>query len=452
MMMIDNSYIYTTINDPFAVYSAYGNAINADGQLVGQYVDSSGLSHAVLHNNDKYTVLNDPLGKAIAADGAGNEDQVVGQYADSSNIAQSFLYSKVDYDDSGHRHRANLPKVVKTVIGKPGAYDVTVDARANKIYVANFFDNSVSVMDGYSDKIIKTIPVGLGPTQVVVDEGLKKIYVMNLTDGTISLVNTATGTVTGNIALGGENIHQNISLNHKTHRLYANSSGSGIIVIDGTTNTVLGKIPGQEGNGQMAIDEKRNIMYAGNYNDATVSVIDLTTETELGKPLSVGHPSFPDNCYITNTCTVNTSGTDGVNINQETNKIYVQNINEGNVVIIDGNTRKVTKTIPLLPGTFQGAVDPGSNTVYLTNFAEGTLTVIDGHSDRLVGTVQITTGFAPAGCYADQGSCTSFGNFTTAVGISELTHKLYVVNQGDNADTNPSNGSIVVLWPAPIEW
>lgn len=100
-MMIDNSYLYTTINDPFAVYSTYGNAINAGGQVAGQYVDSNGVSHAVLYKNGKYTVLNDPLATATAA--VGNDNcQIVGQqYADSSAVAQSFLYSKVAYGN-GH--------------------------------------------------------------------------------------------------------------------------------------------------------------------------------------------------------------------------------------------------------------------------------------------------------------------------------------------------------------
>ena len=100
-MMIDNSYINTTINDPFAVYRTYGNAINADGQVAGQYADSNGVSHAVLYKNGKYTVLNDPLATATAAVG-NNNCQIVGQqYTDSSVVAQSFLYSKVAYDSVG---------------------------------------------------------------------------------------------------------------------------------------------------------------------------------------------------------------------------------------------------------------------------------------------------------------------------------------------------------------
>jgi YVTN family beta-propeller protein len=99
-----------------------------------------------------------------------------------------FAASSAVADNLTGNQTARLPKIVKTITGRPGAYHASVNKITNKIYVVNFFDNTVSVIDGGKDKIIKTIAVGAGPTDSVIDEALGKIYVVNLTDGTISII------------------------------------------------------------------------------------------------------------------------------------------------------------------------------------------------------------------------------------------------------------------------
>ena len=72
-------------------------------------------------------------------------------------------------------------KVIKTVPVSAGAGSnhVAINTKTNRIYVANFYGHSVSVLDGYTDKIIATIPVtgdaplatnGNGPAASAVDE------------------------------------------------------------------------------------------------------------------------------------------------------------------------------------------------------------------------------------------------------------------------------------------
>jgi len=73
---------YTTINDPLAA-QAYGGiqayGINATGQIVGTYDDSSSRSHGFLYSGGSYTTIDDPLGVGTTnATGINNAGQIVG--------------------------------------------------------------------------------------------------------------------------------------------------------------------------------------------------------------------------------------------------------------------------------------------------------------------------------------------------------------------------------------
>ena len=92
---------------------------------------------------------------------------------------------------------------------------ITVDQLNNKIYVANTFSDTVSVIDGNSDTVKKNIPVGDRPTFILVSRyqgvGLGKvgllppeykIYVANTFSNTVSVIDGSSDTVKKNITVG----------------------------------------------------------------------------------------------------------------------------------------------------------------------------------------------------------------------------------------------------------
>ena len=58
----------------------------------------------------------------------------------------------------------------------------------NRIYVANFNDNTVSVIDGATNVVIATIPVGINPAGVDVNPLTDRIYVANRLSDTVSVI------------------------------------------------------------------------------------------------------------------------------------------------------------------------------------------------------------------------------------------------------------------------
>ncbi len=84
---------------------------------------------------------------------------------------------------------------------------MAVDPATDIVYVANFKDNTVSVINGATNTVTRTITVGAGPRAVAVDQTRDRIYVVNngcgpCFRGTVSVIDGATNTVTNTINLG----------------------------------------------------------------------------------------------------------------------------------------------------------------------------------------------------------------------------------------------------------
>ena len=68
----------------------------------------------------------------------------------------------------------------------------------SKVYVANYFSATVSVIDTATNTVIGgPIPVGAGASGVAVTSDGSKVYVANYVSNTVSVIDTATNTVIG---------------------------------------------------------------------------------------------------------------------------------------------------------------------------------------------------------------------------------------------------------------
>src|SRR5579884_2197670 len=98
-----NNGVYTTLDVPNATAEVgYGNTfasgINDKGQIVGYYFDSAGGAHGFLLSQGVYTTLDDPnAGSGTYALGINNQGQIVGTYFDSAGGAHGFLLNKGVY-------------------------------------------------------------------------------------------------------------------------------------------------------------------------------------------------------------------------------------------------------------------------------------------------------------------------------------------------------------------
>ncbi|HEU4663106.1 MAG TPA: hypothetical protein VFS55_03635 [Dokdonella sp.] len=95
--------------------------------------------------------------------------------------------------------------VVNVMVGT-GPNSATLDAARNRLYVPNWWDGSMSIIDTRDRSVIATIPFGpnVYPTLAAADPVRPRAYVTDNGAGGVRIIDTADGTISGNpIDVGG---------------------------------------------------------------------------------------------------------------------------------------------------------------------------------------------------------------------------------------------------------
>jgi hypothetical protein len=140
---------YQAVNFPHSAEQS-ANGVNDAGQIVGYYVDSSGVQHGYERSGAKFTTIDVPFvgATATSANAINNSDEIVGGWTDSGGVTHAFTliagaYASFDYpgatfttaldvnnpgeivgfynDTSGAGHGFSLSGGTYTSIDVPGA-------------------------------------------------------------------------------------------------------------------------------------------------------------------------------------------------------------------------------------------------------------------------------------------------------------------------------------------
>ena len=329
---------------------------------------------------------------------------------------------------------------------------VAVDESTDTVYVANAADDTVSVINGATcnatdhagcGQTPATVTVGAFGNALAVDPVTNMVFVtdQDASPGTVSVIdgNSCTGsdpsgcagqpfaTVT---AGGGASA---VGINPVTNTIYvANTAedsnnhpvpdGDTLSVIDGATCTptdppgcaAVGTVPVGTDPAAVAVDPATNTVYAANTGDnsvqeGTVSVVD-------GSSCDGSNPS---GCAAQTAPQV-TVGADPVSVGVDPNNrsIYVANLNDGTVSVIDAKSCNAQTTsgcdarpptIAVDGGPTSAVVDAARHTVYVTTETGNSVAVIDDRScdaQRSVGcrhpVPTVAVGSFPAAAATDQ--------------------------------------------------
>ena len=191
----------------------------------------------------------------------------------------------------------------------------------------------------------------------------------------------------------------------------------------------------------VAVDDGDDTVYVTNLDDSTVSVINGRTGTVAFTIPVGGRPQ-------------------GVAVNEGDDTVYVTNEASDNVSVINGRTGTVAGTIPVGDRPEGVAVNEGDDTVYVTNLGGNSVWVINGRTRTVDDT--ITVGGLPFGVAVNQGDDTVYvtnqGSFTVSV-INGRTRTVagtitvggapigVAVDQGDDTVyvTNYGSGTVSVI-------
>jgi len=336
--------------------------------------------------------------------------------------------SVIDENDLKHISNINKQTKIGIKVGR-GPDDMAINPTTELLYVVNRFSNTVSVIDATTDLLKSNIEVGESPNEIAVNPNTNKIYVSNAvlfgeneSKDTVSVIDGKTNKVSTNISVNEPGY---IAVDTYTDLVYVAGFDT-VSVIDGKTNKVSTNIS-VDSPGGIAVDsfpglDKRGIVYVANshYEHGTVSAIDGDAPDKVLTNITVGeYPNTIAVNPITNLVYVANLGSDSVSvidpfinnnfsnkdserdmgsvvanipvgdepedidINPNTNTIYVSNAQSDTVSVIDGKTNKVSTNIPV-ENPRGIAVNPNTNTVYVTHRDSNIVSVIDGNINAVV--------------------------------------------------------------------
>jgi len=147
-----------------------------------------------------------------------------------------------------------------------------LNADGSRIYVANSFSNTVSIINARDLAPIKQISVALRPHALALDEATRRLYVANLDSDNISVIDTASNQLSTTIPVG---MNLTALITNETNRVYiASASTDSVFVIEGARivkEVNVGRHPVD-----LARDSKTNRLYTANSADGTLAIIDET--------------------------------------------------------------------------------------------------------------------------------------------------------------------------------
>jgi YVTN family beta-propeller protein len=197
-------------------------------------------------------------------------------------------------------------------------YGIDTNPLNNRVYVTNKGSNTVSVIDGSIDTKLLDISVGKSPVGIAINPSANWIYVTNLEDGTLSIIDGISNEVIETLSVG--KIPYGIAVNPLSNKVYVTDIDSNTVsVIDGETNNITAKISVGKRPTGLAIDitEGNNRLYVANHDSDSISVIDTITNNVIDNITSGGDSPV------------------GIAINPISKKLYVSNIASNTVCVID---------------------------------------------------------------------------------------------------------------------
>jgi YVTN family beta-propeller protein len=311
-----------------------------------------------------------------------------------------------------------------------------------------------------SNRVVATINVGVTPAGIAITPDNRFAYVANnnnyglIGGDRVSVLDLQNNTLLKTISDGSFNQPYTVTINSDGTRAYVtNSNSSTITIIEIATNTVIGVIDGFDGPSGMVIAPDGTRAYVNNYggptgvgsgNGTTVRVVDLTTNTIVGAPITVG--LAPASLAIT---------PNGL-------FVYVINYVDGNtgtgtISVLHTGSNTVVDTITGFSGPFAIAITPNGNYAYITNFGSNnfapigtTVTAVDLSTNKKIATINLAlqpSGIAitPDGRFA---YATNYNTLYAGAGFTDLTAGQGTINIIDIA-TNTVIPPIIAVGQSP---
>lgn len=288
-------------------------------------------------------------------------------------------------------------QVLRTIPAGQFPYVLCYNPSANRIYCANYGSNTITVVDAASYDVIATIPVGRNPSALCFNPTSNKVYAVNSRDATVSVIDAANNTVITTVRV--DSSPSAAIWKPDINRVYvANFASNSVSVIDGSTDSVIARVAVGYSPMALAEDANGNITVA-NRNAGTVSVINPATNTVIRtinvetEPWALCANPDSQRLFVCNSAAnrVSVINTQNYNLLQGVavgahpravfwaawvNRTYVANYDGRSVTILHGVTGNSLKTLTVGNRPTALCGNRTNNKIYVANYDDGTVSVI----------------------------------------------------------------------------
>lgn len=263
--------------------------------------------------------------------------------------------------------QASAQQVEKSSKAGTGVYEAVINNQDNHIYVTaagsrNNPNGALYKIDPTTLAVVDSIilkenpPFGIG-----INNKTQVAYTSNTRTNSVSAVDLKSGKLIATFNHGDEKSHtREVLVDEDNNTIYVTDVGSpsSIWVIDGKTNTFAHLIEntGATTTGLTFVGNDRNKIYVTNMGDNAIAVIDVKSRKV--------EKSFPS------------GGESPINIVSDGKRLFVTNQKSGTVTVLSTDG-ELLKSIATGAGAIGIAYDPVKNRIYSANRQTGTTTVID---------------------------------------------------------------------------
>ena len=220
--------------------------------------------------------------------------------------------------------------IEKVTVGNHPAHIVSTQ-NGKYVLVSNNEDNTVSVIDAKTYKVIQSIPTGKGPHGFRISKDSHYAYIANMGEDTVSVINVLGMKEERKIKVGKTPVTTGITSDGKTLVVTLNAENS-LAIIDLATNSIK-QVEVGYGPAQVFIGPDDKFAFVANQGtearpSKTISKIDLKTKSVVAT-IVVGR------------------GAHGVVTDNKGKFIYVTNMFDNTVSVIDNSGNRAIATVPV---------------------------------------------------------------------------------------------------------
>lgn len=168
---------------------------------------------------------------------------------------------------AGDVHRENL--------GLSHPWGLAVDEQRAIVYVTEIGKDTLIAYHEDTGKA-ESAPTASMPDAVAIDSAANRIYVANYVGDSVTVLDSTTLKPVATIAVGHH--PQALAVDNRRHRIFvANTHSNNVTVIDGASNRVLATLPGGTNPYAVAVDPESGQAWVANYGAQPATKLDIST-------------------------------------------------------------------------------------------------------------------------------------------------------------------------------